>query len=255
MFAPRRPTPQRSNPSRFVHALPRTCRLGLVAASSPAQQRTGATLRRGHSANNVLDWCLNGCHPAATTTTGDNPATTKAVVMVSSYFPTGHRRLKSLLFPCYSGAIGRPRYDKMRRGVDMELLETLRREVKRSSGSRYEHRLHALLLMVSGFTATQVAAVFGEDPRTVRRWISAFENHGLPGLRDPSRPGRPPSLDAQQQAALRHDLDAPPTAVGLSGDTWNGRLLASHLTKSFDTTLGVRQCQRLLRRIRTSPEP
>ncbi|MYJ75491.1 MAG: helix-turn-helix domain containing protein, partial [Gammaproteobacteria bacterium] len=139
--------------------------------------------------------------------------------------------------------------------VHMELLDMLRREVKRSSSSRYEHRLHALLLMVSGFTATQVAACFGEDPRTVRRWIIAFENHGLSALKDPSRPGRPPSLDAQQQAALRHDLNAPPTAVGLSGDTWNGRLLASHLAESFDTTLGVRQCQRLLRRIRASPEP
>ncbi|MDE0658813.1 MAG: helix-turn-helix domain-containing protein [Gammaproteobacteria bacterium] len=138
--------------------------------------------------------------------------------------------------------------------VRMKLRDMLRREVRRSAASRYEHRLHGLLLMASGLGPTQVAELFGEDPRTLRRWANTLEDQGLPGLRDSSRPGRPPSLDAHKRTELRHDLDAPPSAFGLSGDTWNGKLLASHLRESYGTNLGVRQCQRLLRRIGTNPE-
>ena len=143
------------------------------------------------------------------------------------------------------------RADSVDAASPVKVRDVLRREVRRSPSARYEHRLHGLLLMASGFGPAQVAGLFGEDPRTVKRWADIFEKRGFPGLRDSKRPGRPASVDAQMQAELRQDLDAPPTAKGLGGDTWNGRLLASHLRKAYGITLGIRQCQRLLRRIGT----
>ena len=44
-------------------------------------------------------------------------------------------------------------------------------------------------------------------------------------------------------AALR----LPPRQFGLEGHLWDGKLLAAHLAQAFGVTLGVRQCQRLLR--------
>ena len=45
--------------------------------------------------------------------------------------------------------------------------------------SRYDHRLHGLLLVTGGHSCQQVAELFGEDRRTVQRWVKRFESHGL----------------------------------------------------------------------------
>ena len=128
----------------------------------------------------------------------------------------------------------------------------LRQEARRSPASRYEHRLHGVLLVASGLSHPKVAEIFGEDPRTVRRWTAAFQRHGLAGLRDVKRPGRPSSLDAEQQLRLRRDLTQPPATFELCGGTWNGNVLSEHLRRSYKMDLGVRQCQRLLKRLAIS---
>ncbi len=60
----------------------------------------------------------------------------------------------------------------------------LQQEIARSDESRYDHRLHGLLLVASGQSCEQVANLFGEDRRTVQRWVNRFETHGLEGMRD-----------------------------------------------------------------------
>lgn len=68
----------------------------------------------------------------------------------------------------------------------------IQQEIARSDESRYDHRLHGLLLVTGGHSCQQVADLFGEDRRTVQRWVTRFETHGLTGLRDGTRRvGRP----------------------------------------------------------------
>jgi len=54
----------------------------------------------------------------------------------------------------------------------------IQQEIYRSAESRYQHRLHALLLICKGQSCQQVADLFDEDRRTVQRWIKRFETHG-----------------------------------------------------------------------------
>lgn len=122
-------------------------------------------------------------------------------------------------------------------------------EVRRSPESRYDHRLHGLLLVASGLSCTAVAETFGESPRTVQRWIRAFQRHGLDALREGARPGRPPLLNAQTWSSLVTDVQRSPAAFGQKRGPWDGKTLAVHLEKYYQVVLGVRQCQRLLRRI------
>ena len=121
----------------------------------------------------------------------------------------------------------------------------IQQEIARSDESRYDHRLHGLLLITGGQTCQQVADLFGEDRRTVQRWVKRFESHGLEGMREGERSGRPATMDAKQWAALGRDLRRSPQDFGHSGHLWDGKMLSEHLRKRYDIALGVRQCQRI----------
>ena len=56
---------------------------------------------------------------------------------------------------------------------------------------RVAARLVMILLSARGWDAVQVAELLGYHPRTVRRWIHRYQQHGIDGLADRPRPGRP----------------------------------------------------------------
>lgn len=130
--------------------------------------------------------------------------------------------------------------------ADSEVMRiAIQQEIARSDESRYDHRLHGLLLIIGGQSCQQVAELFDEDRRTVQRWIKRFESDGLDGLREGERAGRPASLDARQWTALGRDLRRNPQAFGHTAHLWDGKLLCEHLRQRYGVRLGVRQCQRI----------
>ena len=125
---------------------------------------------------------------------------------------------------------------------------TLQDEIRRSEESRYDHRLHAMLLVAQGMSGHQVAQMLGDAPRTVAYWVTRFEERKFSGLMDQARSGRTPSISPAQLKALEGVLRKPPTAVGLSGP-WDGKSLSLYLQRRWGISLGVRQCQRLFRQL------
>ena len=125
----------------------------------------------------------------------------------------------------------------------------IQQEIGRSEESRYDHRLHGLLLLAAGHSCQDVAALFGEDDTTVQRWVHRFEQGGLEALRESERPGRPRSLDAAQRRELQADLRKSPRDFGLAAAAWDGASLSRHLQSRFGVQLGVRQCQRIFRQM------
>ena len=63
----------------------------------------------------------------------------------------------------------------------------LQDEIRRSQDSRYDHRLHGVLLVAQGMTCPQVARLLGDAPRSVEYWVGRFEQKGLAGLRQGAR--------------------------------------------------------------------
>lgn len=51
----------------------------------------------------------------------------------------------------------------------------IRQEIERSEEARYDHRLHALLLVAKGMSARQAALWLDESERSVQRWVSVSE--------------------------------------------------------------------------------
>ena len=133
---------------------------------------------------------------------------------------------------------------------DAEVMRVaLQQEIARSEESRYDHRLHGLLLVTAGQSCRQVAELFGENGTTVQRWVRRFEQGGLEALREGERSGRPAALDAGQWRNLPRDLRKTPLVFGLAARLWDGPVLSEHLRRRYGVHLGVRQCQRLFRRM------
>jgi transposase len=82
----------------------------------------------------------------------------------------------------------------------------LQQEIQRSEESRYDHRLHGVLLVAQGMTCPEVARLLGDAPRSVENWVHRFNEEGLAGLMEGERPGRPSRLDEKQMREINRVL-------------------------------------------------
>ena len=123
----------------------------------------------------------------------------------------------------------------------------LQGEIHRSDVSRYNHRLHCVLLVAQGMTCPEVARLFGDSTRSIEYFVRRFELQGLAGLLESVRPVRTRRLSPQQLAEIDTVLHKMPQKVGLSGDRWNGKTLSLWILQQYGVQLEVRQCQRLFR--------
>ncbi|MBN2431120.1 MAG: transposase [Acidobacteria bacterium] len=130
-----------------------------------------------------------------------------------------------------------------------EIVFGLQDEIRRSRDSRYDHRLHAVLLVAQGMSCPEVARLLGDAPRTVEYWVNRFESDGLAGLVDLDRPGRPPRLGAEQYREIGEVLRRPPAEVGLGTHLGDGKALSAFIRRRYGIELGVRQCQRIFRQL------
>ncbi|MDR2054805.1 MAG: helix-turn-helix domain containing protein [Desulfovibrio sp.] len=61
------------------------------------------------------------------------------------------------------------------------MIFALQDEIWRNDEARYDHRLHALLLVAQGMSCRQVARLLGDAPRTIAYWVNRFEDEGFAG--------------------------------------------------------------------------
>ena len=123
----------------------------------------------------------------------------------------------------------------------------LQDEIRRSEESRYDHRLHGVLLVAQGMTCPEVSRLLGDAPRSVEYWVRRFEERGLGGLVEGQRSGRPPRLSEAQLREVDRVLRQTPRDLGLTGTLWDGKTLSAWIEQRFQVRLQVRQCQRLFR--------
>ena len=134
----------------------------------------------------------------------------------------------------------------------------VQQEIHRSEESRYDHRLHGILLVSQGFNCYHVADMFGHNPSTVHRWVQQFNERGFAGLEDGQRTGRPRSVSPTEWSQLAVDLRQSPREFGYTQNLWDGKPLSHHLHKHYQIILKIRQCQRIFRQMdfrRRKPRP
>lgn len=133
---------------------------------------------------------------------------------------------------------------------DAEILKiALQQEIIRSDESRYDHRLHGVLLVSQGFSCYEVGSMLGHTPKTIETWVNQFNVRGFAGLQEEFKSGRPPSLNETMISSINTDLRNSPRTFGYSQNLWDGKLLSYHIEKVYEIKLGVRQCQRLFNKL------
>jgi len=134
------------------------------------------------------------------------------------------------------------------RDADMIRL-AVQDEILRSEESRYDHRLHGILLVCSGMSCTTIAELFGHNRRTIQYWVRRFEESGFAGLEDSPRPGRPSAITESLRESIGFDLRRSPLELGYAQGLWDGKLLSYHLHQRYQVKVGRRQCQRLFHQL------
>jgi transposase len=118
----------------------------------------------------------------------------------------------------------------------------VRQELERLSRSRTEEarlveRAQIILACLSGKRNDEVASERNTLPGTVGVWRKRFAEHGLAGLHDKARPGKPPKYQAAElKQRIVAKLEEPPPP-GLA--TWDGGTLAKELAVSDDAVWRV----------------
>lgn len=123
----------------------------------------------------------------------------------------------------------------------------LQDEIRRTEEAKYDHRLHAILLVVNGMSPPKAADILGDSERTVRYWVQQFNEEGLQGLIEIERLGRPSRLTERQMETVGKVLRKSPKDVGMSISLWDGKTLSAYIKKKYEIEIGVRQCQRMFR--------
>jgi transposase len=90
-------------------------------------------------------------------------------------------------------------------------------------------RAQLVLLAVEGCKAEAVAEALRLHARTVRFWLKRFNVHGLAGLEESDRPGRPPVYSTEQVGAVIEAALTRPADLGLPFAAWTLDRLVAYL--------------------------
>lgn len=129
-------------------------------------------------------------------------------------------------------------------------IEGLRAQARGSSQARLQHRIHAVLLVAGGLSCRGAARLLGDSPRAVEYWVKRYNSNKINGLLNSSPPGRPPRLTPPRLAELRAAVAAGPPIAGAAG--WRGEDVSAFISRRWGVTLGLRQAQRLLAKLRSN---
>ena len=83
-----------------------------------------------------------------------------------------------------------------------------------------KRRVRAARLLQAGHKPAEVAALVKAPRQTVYRWRDVLESAGIDALREMSKGGRPPQLDAEELGQLQVALLEGPVAHGFTAPLW-----------------------------------
>jgi transposase len=128
----------------------------------------------------------------------------------------------------------------------------LRRHARFEPNRRAALRMLALANALEGMSRAEAARLAGMERQALRDAVVRYNAEGLAGLRDRPKPGRPPRLDAGEQAALaaRVFRDPDPDEDGVSA--WTRADLGRWLEDRFRKKLHPASLSRVLRRLELS---
>jgi len=96
-------------------------------------------------------------------------------------------------------------------------LVALKKLAQEDSAYRMATRLHAVILNLEGRSPGDVAEILKVNRTNVPAWIRAWNQHGIDGLLEGHRCGRPAGLSLDEKERLLDIVESGPIAYGYGG--------------------------------------
>ncbi len=129
-------------------------------------------------------------------------------------------------------------------GDEEATIERLARS--RTAPARLVERARIVLYSRQGDTVAEIAAALGICQDTVRRWINRFDRHGVAGLADRPRAGRPPTYSAEEAGTVVAASLTKPEELGLPFACWTLDRLAAYLNEEHGLAIKRSRISELL---------
>lgn len=112
-------------------------------------------------------------------------------------------------------------------------LTRLHKEAERDGAYRVAKRLQAVLLNSEGRSSGELADILKAPRSKVSEWLARYAEHGVEGLLEGYRSGRPSGLTQLQCGRLADILDSGPVAYGLDRGIWTSPMIAWVINEEF----------------------
>jgi transposase len=111
-------------------------------------------------------------------------------------------------------------------------VERLEHLFRTTDDRKLRDRLQVVLLAHKGRPHKDIAADLCINRRSVQRWLNAYCERGLDGLRPRKAPGQPGHIPAELAQEIRSWVIGGPASCGLDRANWTYEELADHLKKA-----------------------
>jgi transposase len=112
-------------------------------------------------------------------------------------------------------------------------LIRLSKEAEQEGAYRVAKRLQAVFLNSEGRTSGDLARILKAPRSKVSEWLARYQAHGVEGLLEGYRSGRPARLTEAQHRRLSDILDSGPVAYGLDTGIWTSPMIAWAIEEEF----------------------
>jgi transposase len=128
-------------------------------------------------------------------------------------------------------------------------VEELRAAAAREGDARIARRILAIAMVLAGHPRQVAAEARAMEAQTLRDWVIRYNEHGLAGLEDRPRPGRPTRLSDEQEAELDGWVEQGPDLKKDGVVRWRRFDLREKIRERFGVTMHVRGVGKILRRL------
>jgi transposase len=133
-----------------------------------------------------------------------------------------------------------------------DALTTLENVLKQTKEARIFRRAQAVRAVVTGQHVNAVSATFHFTNSALRKWVQRFANHGVRGLVDRPRSGRPRKVTCALEQHLNRLVDQDPLQHGAVSSQWSCRELATVLASQTGVQLGRESIRCTLKKMRSA---
>ena len=128
----------------------------------------------------------------------------------------------------------------------LEKIRRLRREAMADKATRVMTRLHGIALSLEKYSVNEIARLLDVQRSTAHAWIRAWNDHGVDGLLEGHRSGRPSRLTAADRERIHDIVDSGPVAFGLNTGVWTSPIVAKVIEMEFGVTYHPGHIRKLL---------